>query len=182
MLESLDSAWSAAWIAFLSRYRGASLMQSPLSVTPCTPQSICSDPAAVQRKSGTTSRFRRRASSFRERALFLRRGRPTAGYTSRVPNLLNVPPCRLNLVWCSTSPRETRGGVPCCFCFLACPTPRPRELRVDTRCRSGDLRKFRGYADTRGGSSAGFGVQERVLNSTCGAMPRENGVQNGPLR
>jgi hypothetical protein len=105
MLESLDSAWSAAWIAFLawsaawiaflSRYRGVSLMQSPLSVTSCTPQSICSDLAAVQRKSGMTSRFRRRASAFREPALFLCRRPPTGGYTSRVPNLLNFPPCRV---------------------------------------------------------------------------------------
>jgi hypothetical protein len=32
-----------------------------------------------------------------------------------------------------------------------------------------------GHARAGGGSSAGFGVQERVLNSTCGAMPRASG-------
>jgi hypothetical protein len=43
MLSGPYSAWSAAWIAFLSRYRGVSLMQSPMSVTSCEQQSICSD-------------------------------------------------------------------------------------------------------------------------------------------
>jgi hypothetical protein len=58
MLSGSYSAWSAAWIAFLSRYRGVSLMQNPMSVTSCEQQSICSDLAAVQRKSGMAT-FRR---------------------------------------------------------------------------------------------------------------------------